>query len=486
MKNSFLTVVLGLFTVTAVALATDEAALPTLPKLKLSDPLPSGLFVELNKLVNPAVVNIFTSSLPRGRNALNDPDRDPFFDMFDQFMGPGGPSGREEPMPQQSLGSGFLIREDGLILTNNHVVEEADLIKVQIEERGKESFVAKVIGRDQRSDIALIKIEAHRKLPFLRMGSSGDVQVGEWVAAFGNPFGWGHSMTKGIISALGRELEDINLNPFMQTDASINPGNSGGPLVNTQGLVIGVNTAVDKRAQGIGFVIPIDAVKAMLPSLEKDGSVKRGFIGVRMQDNLDPETARSLGVKNAAGVLIVMVEDNTPAARAGMMPGDFVTEFNGQAIENHKDLAMAVIRTPVGETVTAKLLRRGVSHTVKVTVSDGSELKTGARAKPTPKIVAEETIVPYNLGFTLVDYTPALASRLPVPPLRKAHPVILSVEPESEASRVGLVPGDIIIDVNRREVTFVREAVSQLRRGTINILKVAKPGRMVLVSLRAS
>jgi serine protease Do len=205
-----------------------------------------------------------------------------------------------------------------------------------------------------------------------------------------------------------------------------------------------------------------------------------------MQDNLDPETVRSLGLKDGNGVLIVVVEDNTPAARAGVMPGDFITEFNGQAIENHKDLAMAVIRTPVGETVAIKLWRRGVAHTLKITVSDGSELKTGLHVRPPPKAVAEETLAPYNLGFTVVDYTPALATRLPISPLRKPHPVILTVEPESEASRVGLVPGDVIIDVNRREVTHVREAISNLRKGTINILKVAKPGRMVLVSMRAT
>ena len=482
MKRTLATFALGLFTAGALALATDEAALPTLPKLKMTDPLPANLFVELNKLVNPAVVNIFTSSLPRGR-AMNDPYRDPFFDLYDQFVGPGG---REEVTPQQSLGSGFLIREDGLILTNNHVVEEADLIKVQIEERGKESYVAKIIGRDKKSDIALIKIDARKKLPFLRMGSSSEVQVGEWVAAFGNPFGWGHSMTKGIISALGRELEDINLNPFMQTDASINPGNSGGPLVNTQGLVIGVNTAVDKRAQGIGFVIPIDAVKSMLPALEKDGVVKRGFIGVRMQDNLDPRTRRDNGLQNVDGVLIVEVEDGTPAARAGLMPGDFITEFNGQAIESHRDLVSAVNRTTPGDTVTVKFLRRGVVSTVKVTVSNNTGVPVAARGQPAPSAAPEEVLAPYDLGFGVIDYSPALVSRFAIPRLSRAHPIIFSVDPESEAARVGLSPGDVIIEVNRREVTTVREAVRNLRKGTINILRVGKPGRTVAVSLRAS
>ena len=243
----------------AVAENTPPTQLPTLPKLKDTDPLPSGLFVNLAKTVNPAVVNIFTTYAPREQRMLRDPGRDPFFDLFDQFMGP-APYG--PPTPQQSLGTGFIIREDGLIVTNNHVVDRADVIKVQIEENTKESFDAKVIGKDAKTDIALIKIDAKRKLPFLKMGSSSETQVGEWVAAFGNPYGYGHSMTKGIISAIGREIDELNMFPFMQTDASINPGNSGGPLLTPAGSVYGVVFAVSVDDPEIGYAITADQAAA--------------------------------------------------------------------------------------------------------------------------------------------------------------------------------------------------------------------------------
>lgn len=259
-----------------------KAQLSSTP-LKAGDPLPADTFIELNKLVNPAVVNISTSQMPRPNRRPPRGYPDPFFDLFQQFMGP-GPFNFQQQQPLQALGTGFIIREDGLILTNNHVVDKADVIKVQLNENDKDTYDAKIIGRDSATDIALLKIESKKKLPTAQLGSSSGLQVGEWVAAFGNPYGHGHTMTKGIISALGREIDELNRFPFLQTDASINPGNSGGPLVNTQGLVIGVNTAIDARAQGIGFAIPINEVKSILPMLEKDGSIKRGFLGVLMQD----------------------------------------------------------------------------------------------------------------------------------------------------------------------------------------------------------
>jgi len=468
------------------AQSAPPMAIPTFPKLKDSDPLPAGLFINLAKAVNPAVVNIFTTYLPRGRSGSrgmpqSDPNRDPFFDLFEQFMGP-GPYGPQSP--QQSLGTGFIIREDGLIVTNNHVVDRADVIKVQLEERSKESFDAKVIGKDARTDIALIKVETKRKLPFLKMGESSKVEVGEWVAAFGNPYGYGHSMTKGIISAVGREIDELNLFPFMQTDASINPGNSGGPLVNTQGLVIGVNAAIDARAQGIGFVIPIDNVKSILPQLEKDGSIQRGFMGVQLED-LDQEQAQSLGVRDPAGAFVMLVMPGFAADKAGLEPYDLIVEFDGKKITSARDLTKAAAATSVGSKVSVKVIRNGKPRTMSLTMGSNSEVKTARRAPKDSKKV-EGIKAPYNLGFAIADYSNELGDEFSLPRMRQPRPVIMAVEGNSEAARSGLAPGDVILDVNRTEVARARDVIKNLRKGTINILRILKQDRVVLVSLRAN
>lgn len=475
-KSFFAAVVLSSLALFAIAQT------PTLPKLKDSDPLPANLFVNMAKAVNPAVVNIYTTYLPKGRRMMQDPYRDPFFDLFEQFMGPGGQF--RQSAPQQALGTGFIIREDGLIVTNNHVVDKADVIKVQIEEGGKkgEGYDAKIIGKDAKTDIALIKIDAKRKLPFLRMGSSADVQVGEWVAAFGNPYGYGHTMTKGIISAVGREIDELNLFPFIQTDASINPGNSGGPLVNTQGLVIGVNAAIDQRAQGIGFVIPIDNVKSILPQLEKEGTIKRGMIGVLLTD-IDEEGAAALNIKQTDGAMITQVVPGSPAEKAGLEPYDLVVEFDGKKVTSTRDLMKNVAGTPVGKPAALKVIRNGKPRTVSVTI--GATENVSAALEKAPK-KGPGVPAPYNLGFVIGDYTPQTAKEFHLPPLRQPRPVIVHVESNSEAGKSGLAPGDIILDVNRSEVSRAKDVVGKLKRGTINILRVLKQDRVILVSLRAS
>ncbi len=476
-KTFFVAVVLCSLGLFAVAQA------PVLPKLKDSDPLPANLFVNLGKAVNPSVVNIYTTYLPKSRRMQPDPYRDPFFDLFEQFMGPGGQF--RQQAPQQALGTGFIIREDGLIVTNNHVVDRADVIKVQIEEGGKkgEGYDAKIIGKDAKTDIALIKIDAKRKLPYLRMGSSADVQVGEWVAAFGNPYGYGHTMTKGIISAVGREIDELNLFPFIQTDASINPGNSGGPLVNTQGLVIGVNAAIDQRAQGIGFVIPIDNVKSILPQLEKEGTIKRGMIGVLLTD-IDEEGAGALNIKQTDGAMITQVVPGSPAEKAGLEPYDLVVEFDGKKIASTRDLMKSVAGTPVGRTANLKIIRNGKTKSVGVVIGATDTVNAAIEKGVSPK-KGGGVVAPYGLGFAIADYGPGVAKEFRLPPLRQPRPVIIHVEPNSEAGKSGLAPGDIILDVNRAEVARAKDVVGKLKRGTINILRVLKQDRVVLVSLRA-
>ncbi|MGE4132872.1 MAG: Do family serine endopeptidase [Bdellovibrionales bacterium] len=453
-------------------------ATSSLPKLKAGDPLPANLFVELAKAVNPAVVNIYTTYLPKRRRMMRDPYRDPFFDMFEQFMIP-----PQQAAPQESLGTGFLIREDGLIVTNNHVVDQADVIKVQLDERKKgESFDAKLVGKDAKTDIALIKITAKRKLPFVRIGSSADVQVGEWVAAFGNPYGYGHTVTKGIISAVGREIDELNLFPFMQTDASINPGNSGGPLVNTRGEVIGVNTAIDARAQGIGFVIPIDNVKSVLPTLEKEGSIKRGMLGVILSD-LDEEGAGALRIKQTEGALIADVMPNSPAEKAGLQPYDLVVEFQGQKVAQTRDLTKLVAATTVGQKVELKVIRNGQPKKVNVTIGSTEKISEAASA-PRPGKVGGQA-APYGLGFVVADYSGKLAEDYHLPRMRQPRPILLAIQPGSEASKSGLAPGDIILDVNRVEVRKASDVIKNLKPKTINILRVLKQDRVVLISIRA-
>ena len=462
----------------SVKLLADNALGP-MPKLKASDPLPANLFVELAKNVNPAVVNIYTTYLPKGR--MRSPYPEPM-DMLEQFMGPGmfGPQ-----RPQQALGTGFLIREDGLIVTNNHVVDRADVIKVQIEEgKAGQSYDAKLVGKDAKTDIALIKIDAKKKLPFLKMGSSAEAQVGEWVAAFGNPLGYGHTMTKGIISAVGREIDELNLFPFIQTDASINPGNSGGPLVNTQGLVIGVNTAIDQRGQGIGFVIPIDNVKSILPQLEKEGTIKRGILGVNLAD-LDDQGADALNMKQSSGAMILQVLPDSPADKAGLEPYDLVVEFETKKITNSHDLMKSVAGTPVGQKVNLKIIRNGKPKTIAVTIGTTESLVASAQKSPREK-GAQGLVAPFSLGFVLSDYSVALRQEFQLPTLRQPRPVIIHVDGNSEAGRSGLAPGDIILDVNRNEIARAKDVVSRMKRGTINILRVLKQDRVVLVSLRAN
>lgn len=450
----------------------------TLPRLKNGEPLPHDLFVKLAKAVNPAVVNINTSYLPKPSRMRSLPhmQRDPFFDLFEQFMGPMP----RQAQPAQSLGTGFIIREDGLIVTNNHVIDRADEIKVTIDEASKESFDAEVIGKDARTDIALIKIKTNKKLPVVKFGSSSDLQVGEWVAAFGNPYGHGHSVTKGIVSAIGREIDELNMLPFIQTDASINPGNSGGPLVNTQGLVVGVNTAIDARAQGIGFAIPIDQVKALIPQLEEHGEVKRAFLGVGLQD-LDPMWADRLGLKEPKGALITQVFPNTPASKAGIQPYDVVVEYNGKKIETSADLSKLVAQTPIGESVKIKVQREGGTRSLSAKVEESSESKLARMTDQEPTL-PEGKEAPFGLGFALIEYDERIAKSLGIGIVGSRNPIVTKVQRGSLAAEAGLAPGDVILDVNKKPTRRVKDAFDALKKKG-NILRVYKRGRVVLIGL---
>lgn len=331
---------------------TRSADSPPMKGVKLGDPMPENLFAELAKRTNPAVVSI-SITVPVGRPLA----RDPMLEMLEEFFG-GGPglSPRQLPPRAQALGTGFVIREDGYILTNSHVAREEGTIQVSMLDDPEKFYDAKVVGRDVRGDLSLLKIDAKKKLPYLQLGSSETVEVGQWVAAFGNPFGHSNTMTVGIISAKGRDLSEINRWPFLQTDASINQGNSGGPLVDTSGYVIGVNTAIDARAQGIGFAIPIEYVKSVLPILYKGGNVERGFIGVGI-NSVNSRIASYVGLKKAEGAMVTQIQPNGPAQKAGLREYDVIVEYNGKPITNAGELIQAVQDSTVGQKVKVKVMR---------------------------------------------------------------------------------------------------------------------------------
>lgn len=450
----------------------------TLPKMKMSDPLPANAFVELAKVMVPTVVNISTTNMPRRQQFGGGYPRDPFYDMFEQFMGPS----RQMPVrPQQALGTGFIIRSDGLILTNNHVVEDADVIKVQLSEKDKTLYTAELIGRDKRTDLALIKIDAKKPLPTAKLGSSKDLQVGEWVAAFGNPLGLGHTTSKGIISAIGREIGELNRFPFIQTDATINPGNSGGPLVNLKGEVIGVNSAIAANSQGIGFAIPIDEAKSVITVLEKDGLIKHGFLGVGTYPYpIDPRAATEMGLKTTDGALITNVIEGSPAEKAGLKEYDFITKFDDKGIESSAELVKTIGDLGVGKKVKIEFIREGKVKRTEATLAEHPDDSKKVLKK---KKAYSGQKAPFDLGFTVTNYNADLAKEYGLPLLRKNLPVIIDIEADSPADRAGLGVGDIIVDVNRKGVSKDLDVLKQLKNNQINSLRIIRNDQTMLTYL---
>jgi serine protease Do len=444
------------------------------PALKFGDPMPANAFVELAKMINPAVVNISTTTMPKMRRGVQ--PRDPFFDMLQEFYGLR--TAPQTARPMQALGTGFIIREDGLIVTNNHVIAGADKIQVQLSEKSK-LYDAKLVGSDERTDIALIKIQTSDKFSVAQLGTSKDLEVGEWVAAFGNPFGQGHTMTKGIISAKGREIGEINKFPLIQTDTPINPGNSGGPLVNMRGQVIGVNSAIDARAQGIGFAIPIDEVKAILPQLEKEGRIRHGYLGVGL-DELNPQAAMYLGLKDSAtGALVASVDPKGPAGKSGIQPYDVITEYNGKSIEGVQSLIDSVSDTPIGSKAKVKVIREGKTKNLDVTISDRPENPKMKGPEPKQTTVVSQK-APADLGFSMADMNPQLKKELNLSPEVPNHPVVTEVTSGGRADEVGLMPGDVILEVNRKDVKTSQDALKQLKKGT-NTLRIGRGDGVAII-----
>ncbi|MCB0348411.1 MAG: trypsin-like peptidase domain-containing protein [Bdellovibrionales bacterium] len=430
-----------------------------LPSVVFADSLPD--FVSLTKKVNPAVVNIQTKQIPK-----DNPYSDPMQEFLEQFYGM-YPRHRE---PIQSLGSGFIIDKSGLIITNNHVVDKADEIDVQLSTSEK-TYKAKVIGKDARTDIALIKIDAKIDLPILPLGSSDTTEVGEWVAAFGSPLGFTQTVTKGIISGKGRSVEEIGLFPFLQTDASVNPGNSGGPLVNLKGEAIGVNTFIIQGASGLSFATPIDGVKQILGDLKSKGKVIRGYIGLAYSP-LDPRAANYLGLKDLSGVIVGDVYKGGPADKAGIKPYDVIVKFGETEIKSPASLQNAVAKQKIGSKVEVKILRdrKEVSKKLSIELPPDEFYASGSNSSDNTSL-PEGELAPYDLGFRYSILPPRTLSKLGIPKTKK--PVILSIEPGSPARQAGLARGDIILDINRKNIRSMGDVKNYLRKGS-NLVRVQR------------
>ena len=385
-------------------------------------------FVALAKRLKPEVVNISTIQTAEQPDAPNP------FGQRDRFSAP-SPRGQ---FKQRSLGSGFIIEPDGLILTNFHVVDNAETITVRLLD-GRE-LAGKVVGKDQKTDIALVKISA-RDLPVAPLADSDRLEVGEWVMAIGNPFGLDNTVTSGIVSAKDRQIGAGPYDHFIQTDASINPGNSGGPLVNLEGEVVGINTAIFSQSGGnigIGFAIPINLVKDLLPQLKTGGKITRGWLGVSIQ-GITPDLAASLGLDQAKGALVSSVVQNSPADRAGIKAGDVIVGYAGKPINNANDLPFLVAGTPVGKTISLQVFRGNKETPVAVAIEKMKEEEV--IASPTEKD---------DLGLTVEQITPDIAEDLG---LEQTHGVVITaVAPDGLGDEAGFQPGDIVREINRQPV----------------------------------
>jgi serine protease Do len=425
-------------------------------------------FVQLAKKLAPVVVNISaTQAVKREQPSAQQPSPfggdDPFNDFWRRFFGDQFP-GAPQAGPRAALGSGFIIDQKGLVLTNNHVVENADKITVKFSD--DREFSGKVVGRDPKTDIAVVQIsDGKGSFPVAPLGDSSALQVGEWVVAMGSPFGLDNTLTAGVVSAKGRRIGAGPYDNFIQTDASINPGNSGGPLVNLRGEVVGINTAIFSRSGGnlgIGFATPIDLAKEILPELIKTGKVTRGWLGVSIQ-RVTPEIAESLGIDQSRGALVASVMENSPAAEAGIKTGDVIVEYNGNKITESDQLPLLVARTEVGKTVKMTVLRDKKEIPVNVKIAELKEQEAVASAPKQDK-----------LGLTVQNITPQLAESLGLK--RSNGVVITSVQPQSAAGEAGLRRGDVILEVNRKEVTDTDTFEKQVNE--------AKPGSNILFLIR--
>lgn len=414
-------------------------------------------FTELAEKQGPAVVNISITQSMRAPNVMPFPgmqDDEQMQEFFRRFGIPGFPGqngGAQPEYKSQSLGSGFIISSDGYILTNAHVVAEADEVIVKLSD--KREFKAKIIGADKRTDVALVKIDA-TGLPKVTTGDPNKLKVGEWVAAIGSPFGLENTMTAGIVSAKGRALPQENFVPFIQTDVAINPGNSGGPLFNLAGEVVGINSQIYSRSggsMGLSFSIPIDVALDISNQLKSSGKITRGWLGIVIQE-LSKELAESFGMKNTNGALVAAVEKNGPADKGGLQAGDVIVKFDGKVIASSSDLPRAVGATRPGKTVPVEVMRKAGEKVLMVSVgempSDGSEVAQSNKPSAKPE--------PNRLGLILRELTPQQKKKL------NGKNGLMVTDAQGAVAQAGIRRGDVILGLNNTEVQSLEQFNKQL------------------------
>jgi serine protease Do len=433
-------------------------------------------FSGLAETVSPAVVHIRVEKTVKGGGpAFHQFNQNPFGgnEQFKDFFGRNFGQQSQPEFKQPGQGSGFIIEKSGYIVTNNHVVEGADTIKVVLKDDTE--YNAEIVGRDPVTDIALIKVDAKGNLPTVPLGSSDKLKVGEWVAAIGSPFGLEHTVTAGIVSAKGRVIGSGPYDDFIQTDASINPGNSGGPLIDMQGEVVGINTMIIAGGNGIGFAIPIDQAKDIIAQLKTGGEVTRGWLGVTIQD-LKGNLSEYYGLKDKSGVLVASVVPGDPADRAGIQPKDIITEVDGKKVTTSRDLTNLAAGLSVGDTARVTVLRDGRPKILNVKV--GKRPLTMAALSENQQKEKEG-----EYGFQVTELTPQVAQRYNIK--ETAGVIVVNVDPDSKAQAAGIQQGDLIIEVNRKDVASVQDfkkLIDQHKKGKgINLLvKRMNAGLMVI------
>jgi serine protease Do len=467
------------------ASSAQTVNIPAANTAPLNGPIDAQTFRNIAKAQSPTVVSIQTRARVRGRELTEFFGNDDLLQRF--FGGQPRPRGRGDRAPerevpqQQGTGTGFIIDKSGFILTNNHVVESADDIRVSLFGGGRtEAYAAKVIGRDALTDTALIQLTEmpSAALQEAKFGDSSQMQPGDWVMAIGNPFGLSHTVTIGVISALGRPFGGLpqREQPMLQTDAAINPGNSGGPLLNVRGEVVGINTAIYTAAQsptnmGIGFAMPINSVRNLLPQL-RNGKVIRGVIGVGVsRDPVTKDVANGLGLPGPGGALLMSVNPGDPADKAGLQRGDVVVEFNGRPVPDNDALVDLVVSTKPGATVPVTVYRKKERRTFNVTVGE-LDLDAEQRGPLARRGETTEEPTPTGFGMTVGPITPEVARELELERNRGAA-VVLDVERNSAAFNAGLRPNDVIVEINQQPVANVSQVERELQR--------AKPGQPVFL-----